>query len=132
MDVPEQPSYDCILSIAVLEHLTDLPFILARSAMLLRHGGSFRAGFPTEGGLAWGLAWRFTTGLKYRWERGLDYGVIMRHEHINTAAEILALLAYFYTTVEIIRFPLPLAHLSFYTVAIAQGPRIDRCRTITE
>jgi hypothetical protein len=130
MDVEERPGYDCIISVAVLEHLTDLPFILARSALLLREGGSMRAGFPSEGGLLWGLAWRLTTGLKYRWDRGLDYGVIMRHEHVNTAAEILELIHYFYERVEVARFPLPLAHLSFYTAVIARSPRLDYCRVL--
>ena len=131
-EIGEQPAYDCILSIAVLEHLTDLPFILARSALLLAEGGSFRAGFPSEGGFAWGIAWRVTTGLKYRWDRGLDYSAIMRHEHVNTAAEILTLLEYFYGSVEVMRFPVPLAHLSFYTAAIAKAPRLDPCRAFCQ
>jgi hypothetical protein len=129
-EVPETDRYDCIVSIAVLEHLTMLPFIIARSGLLLDEDGSFRAGFPSEGGLAWGLAWRLTTGLEYRLQRGLDYGALMRHEHVNTAREILALLDHFYERVEVSRFPLPFAGLSFYTVAIARGPRIERCRTL--
>jgi hypothetical protein len=129
--VPQRRTYDAILSIAVLEHLTDLPFMLARSGLLLCEGGTFRAGFPSEGGLLWGLAWRLTTGIEYRFRRGLDYGVIMRHEHLNTASEILALLGYFYEQVEIARFPLPLAHLSFYTTAIACRPHIDRCQAFS-
>jgi hypothetical protein len=119
--------YDYILSVAVLEHLTDLPWILARSGLLLSEGGTFRAAFPSEGGLMWGLAWRLTTGIEYRLRRGLDYGALMRHEHLNTAREILMLLGYFYQHVEISRFPLPHDHLSFYTVAIARQPRLARC-----
>ncbi len=128
-EIPASANYDCIFSIAVLEHLRDLPFILARSGLLLRDGGTFRAGFPSEGGLLWGLAWRLTTGIEYRLRRGLDYGAIMRHEHLNTASEILALLRYFYQQVEVLRFPLPLQHLSFYTTATARRPRLDRCRS---
>ena len=126
-EIPEAHRYECIVSIAVLEHLTTLPVILARSGLLLREGGSFRAGFPSEGGLAWGLAWRLTTGLEYRLKRGLDYGALMRHEHVNNAREILSLLGYFYKRVDVSRFPFPFADLSFYTVAIARGPRIERC-----
>ncbi len=128
-EIPPGAHYDCIFSVAVLEHLTDLPFILARSGLLLRGGGTFRAGFPSEGGLLWGLAWRLTTGIEYRLRRGLNYGNIMRHEHLNTASEIRALLAYFYQRVEISRFPLPFEHLSFYTAAKAAEPRLDRCRS---
>ena len=128
-EIPQNSSYDCVFSVAVLEHLTDLPFVLARAGLLLRDGGTFRAGFPSEGGLLWGLAWRFTTGIEYRLRRGLDYAAIMRHEHLNTAREILELLNYFYGHVEIARFPLPLEHLSFYTAAIASAPRLGRCRS---
>lgn len=127
-EIPHIVNYDCIFSVAVLEHLTDLPFILARAGLLLREGGTFRAGFPSEGGLLWGLAWRLTTGIEYRLRRGLKYKSIMRHEHLNTANEILALLQHFFQQVEVSRFPLPGKHLSFYTAAIARGPRLDRCR----
>jgi len=128
-EVPVTSRYDSVFSVAVLEHLTDLPFILSRAGLLLREGGSFRAGFPSEGGLLWGLAWRFSTGIEYRLRRGLNYRTIMRHEHLNTASEILLLLEYFYESVEVLRFPLPFHHLSFYTTAIAQQPRLDRCRS---
>jgi hypothetical protein len=129
-DVPAKQSYACILSIAVLEHVTDLPLVLALSGILLREGGSFRAGFPSEGGLLWGLAWRLTTGIEYRLRRGLDYAAIMRHEHVNTAGEILALLRYFFGRVEVSRFPVPFTHLSFYTAATAYEPQLDRCRRL--
>ncbi len=128
--VPDHQRYDCIVAIAILEHMTDLPFLLARSAMLLGDGGTFRAGFPSEGGLLWGLAWRLTTGIEYRLRRGLDYGALMRHEHVNTAAEILALLRFFYDHVEVSRFPLPFFHLSFYTAAVASRPRLNCCRAL--
>jgi hypothetical protein len=128
-EIPQNVSYDCIFSVAVLEHLADLPFILARAGLLLCEGGTFRAGFPSEGGMLWELSWRLTTGIEYRLRRGLDYGAIMRHEHLNTASEILMLLRHFYEHVEVFRFPLPFDHLSFYTTAIARQPRLDRCRS---
>jgi hypothetical protein len=127
-DVPPDQTYDQIVSIAVLEHLTDLPSALARSGLLLRRGGEFRAGFPSEGGLLWGLAWRCTTGIAYRLKHGLDYGALMRHEHVNSAVEILTLLGWFFARVEIRRFPLRWTHLSFYTVATAALPVEERCR----
>jgi hypothetical protein len=102
--------------------------VLARAGLLLEPGGTFRAGFPSEGGMLWGLAWRSTTGVEYFLKRGLAYGAIMRHEHVNTAQEIIALLGYFYERLEAARFPLPFAHLSFYTAATARHPRLDRCR----
>lgn len=129
-DVPEDRRYSAIVSVAVLEHLTDLALILARCGLLLEEGGEFRAGFPSEGAFLWGLAWRATTGLKYRVDRGLDYGSIIRHEHVNTAVEILTLLDYFYERIAVTRFPAPWQHLSFYTVAVAASPRTARCQQV--
>lgn len=125
--VPHQRKYGSVISVAVLEHLTDLPLVVAHAALLLAPGGRFLAGIPSEGGLLWGMAWRFTTGMAYRLRHGLDYGAIMRHEHLNSAPEIRAVLDYFFATVALRRFPLPVHHLSFYTFLSAEGPRLDRC-----
>lgn len=127
-EVPADAAYDLILSVAVLEHLTELPDIVARSALLLRDGGRWCAAFPSEGGFLWGLAWRTTTGVMYRMKWGLDYGAIRRYDHVNTAPEILAVLQYFFGAIELTRFPLPAHQLSFYAVATATEPRKDRCR----
>jgi hypothetical protein len=54
---------------------------------------------PSEGTILWGLGWRFTTGLEFRFKYGLDYGVLMRHEHVNTAAEIEGVLRVFFMNV---------------------------------
>ena len=126
--VPRGNRYDRVLSVAVLEHLTDLPDIVSRSALLLDSSGSFQAGIPAEGGLLWGVAWRSITGPAYRRRTGLDYGTLMRHEHINTAKEILAVIGYFFEHVRTWSFPLPHLHLSFYIYLEATGPRIDLCR----
>ena len=75
-----------------------------------------------------GTHWRLTTGIEYRLRRGLDYGDIMRHEHLNTASEILMLLGYFYEHIEVSRFPLPFDDLSFYIAGVASQPFFDRCR----
>lgn len=128
-EIPERERYDAILSVAVLEHLTDLPSVIARAALLLAPGGSFRAAYPSEGGLLWGLAWRMTTGVEFRLRRGLKYGALMRHEHVNTAVEIGAILDFFFERVMLARFPAPSRHLSFYTAAEASGPRLDRCES---
>jgi hypothetical protein len=127
-DVPSVNRYDRVLSVAVLEHLTDLPYIVSRSALLLDNSGIFQAGIPAEGGLLWGLAWRCVTGPAYRRRTGLDYGTLMRHEHVNTANEILAVIRHFFQNVRTWRFPLPHLHLSFYIYVEASGPRVGLCR----
>jgi SAM-dependent methyltransferase len=126
-EIPDDHLYDRILSIAVLEHLTDLPRIVARCGRLLAKDGQFQAGIPTEGGILWGLAWRTTTGFAYRLRTGLSYATVMHHEHVNTAGEILAITRYFFTEVRVRRFPVPFKHLSFYSVIEASRPRLTRC-----
>jgi hypothetical protein len=131
-EVPVSMRYHRIVSIAVLEHLTELPAVVARAALLLSPDGLFQAGIPSEGGMLWGLAWRYGTGIPYRLRTGLDYATLMRHEHVNSAREILAVARHFFERVETARFPLPAEHLSFYTYFDAQAPRLERCRQALE
>jgi SAM-dependent methyltransferase len=122
-DVPDGNRYDRIFSIAVLEHVADLPAVLERCSKFLRPGGLFQGGIPSEGGFLWGMAWRTVTGPAYRLRTGLDYATLMRHEHVNTAPEILALAGHFLGEVSVCRFPAPLHHLSFYTYLEARRRR---------
>jgi SAM-dependent methyltransferase len=126
-DVPSEERYDKILSVAVLEHLTDLPGILAECALRMANGGAFVAGIPSEGGLAWYSAWRFGTGTAYRLRTGLSYAPLMRHEHVNSAPEIETLVRYFFRRIERSRFPVPLFQASLYTVLIARDPDLPAC-----
>jgi hypothetical protein len=128
-DIEGRMQYHRILSIAVLEHLTELPEVLARSGVLLRSGGTFAAGIPSEGALGWYVAWRFGTGTAYRLRTGMAYAPLMRHEHVNKAREIESLLNYFFGRVSVRRFPLPFFHLSFYTVLVARAPHLSRCES---
>jgi len=125
-EVPTDRRYGRVTSVAVLEHLNDLPMIVAQSALLLCDDGVFQAGIPSEGGALWTLAWRTTTGVAYWLRNRLDYGVLMHHEHLNTAAEIEAVVGHFFDEVRVARFPLPLRQMSFYSYLEARGPRVDR------
>jgi SAM-dependent methyltransferase len=129
-DVPPDAHYDRIFSIAVLEHLDDLPRIVAASALHLAPGGVFQAGIPAEGGFVWSASWRLTTGIAYRLRTGLAYGPVMRHEHINTAAEIIAVIRHLFADVRVSWFPLPMRNLAFYGYVAARMPNEALCRTI--
>lgn len=129
-DVPEGRRYARITSVAVLEHVSDLPNVLARSALLLDSDGIFQAGIPSEGGTLWHLAWRTTTGVAYWLRNRLDYGVLMRHEHLNTAQEIESVVKCFFEQVTVQRFPLPFLHASFYTYLEARGPKIKVAKAL--
>jgi hypothetical protein len=126
-DVPARPRYDRIFSIAVLEHVEDLPALVAGCGLRLAEGGVFQAGIPAEGGIAWHLAWRLTTGVSYRVRTGLPYAQVMRHEHVNTAVEIIAIVRHFFDDLKVRWFPLPARHFAFYAYIEARRPKLDRC-----
>jgi hypothetical protein len=91
--------YDRITSIATFEHITDLPKVVAKTCILLNDGGTLRVAVPNEGTWLWKLGWKLSTGLEFRIRFGLDYGILMRHEHVNTAREIEEVLKHFYSKV---------------------------------
>lgn len=92
--------YDRITSVATLEHICDLPAVVATAALHLEPNGVFRAAIPSEGTFLWALGWRLTTGLEFRLRHGLDYGELLRHEHVNSAREIEEVLGYCFEHVE--------------------------------
>ena len=125
-DIDPASRYDRVISVAVLEHLTDLPRVVAKCAKLLANDGCFQAGIPSEGGLGWWLGWNLVTGPAFRLRTGLPYAALMRHEHVNTAAEIECVTRFLFENVRVRRFPLPFVHGSFYTYLEATQPRLDR------
>ena len=125
-EIPASTRYERITSVAVLEHISDLPVLISRSALLLAEGGSFRAGIPSEGTILWRLGWQMTTALDFRARYNLDYKVLMRYEHVNTAREIEEVLRYFFAEVRARAFGLHRS-LSFYQFFACSKPRRDRC-----
>jgi hypothetical protein len=129
-DVPAERRYARVISIAVLEHMENLPQDVATAALHLDERGVFQAGIPSEGGFLWGAAWRLSTGVSYYLRTGLNYATLMRHEHLNSAPEIVAILRHLFADVRLTRFPLPLHHASFYTYVEAREPDRARCRSL--
>ncbi len=123
-DVPAERAYDRITSVATLEHICDLPLVLARAVRRLKPGGGFRAAIPSEGGFLWKLGWMATTGLEFRLRHGLDYGLMMAHEHVNTARDVELLIHALFEEVEIKSFGLG-RQLSLYRFIAARKPRLD-------
>lgn len=123
-EVPADRRYGRITSVAALEHICDLPLALARAARLLEPDGALRSAIPSEGGLLWRLGWSLTTGLEFRLRHGLDYGELMAHEHVNTAAEIERLVHELFAEVEVRSFGLG-RQLSLYRFIVARKPRLD-------
>lgn len=122
-EIPIEARYRRIISIAVLEHVLDLPTMIARCALLVRDTGIFCAGIPSEGGITWYVASRFGSGIVFRWRFGVSYTPFIRREHINSADEIVRVVKIFFADVRLRRFPLPVHHLSLYTMITARQPR---------
>ena len=127
-DLDIGPAYDRVISVATLEHLTDLPRVVAQSGLLLKGGGIFQAGIPSEGGFLWGMSWRLTTAIAFKLKTGLDFRKHMEYEHINDAPEIRQVLRHFFQDVSIRRFPFPFFHLSLYEYVECRNPRAGICR----
>jgi len=126
-DVPQAARYDRVVSVAVLEHICNLPEVVAQSALLLLDGGQFRAGIPSEGTVLWRLGWKCTTALAFRRRYDLDYEVLMNYEHVNTAREIEDVLRHFFSDVRGSSFGLARS-LSLYQFYACTNPRRDECR----
>jgi len=127
LEIPPCTRYDRITSVAVLEHICNLPEVVAQSGLLLADQGQFRAGIPSEGTMLWRLAWKVTTALEFRLRYRLDYEVLMRYEHVNSAREIEDVLRYFFAEVEGSVFGLARS-VSFYQFYACAKPRLDECR----
>ena len=125
--VPSSYAYDRITSIATLEHVCNLPEVIARSGLLLADNGVLRASVPSEGTLLWTLGWKLTTGLEFKLRHRLDYGLLMKHEHVNTAKEIEEVLEYFFKEIKCKVFGLTKS-ISLYRYYECRNPRVDRCR----
>ena len=125
-EIDPQTTYDRIISIATLEHLTDLPLVTAKSAFLLAEDGIFQAGIPSEGGLLWGLSWRLSTAIMFRIKTGLDWSEHMRYEHVNDAGEIIEIIRYFFDEIHVERFPTPFHQFSLYGYISARKPNLKR------
>lgn len=121
-DIPASVYYSRITSVAVLEHVEDLPNLIEKCIEHMEDGGVFACGIPSEGGFLWGAAWRLSTGLEFRIRTGLNYSELMRHEHLNDAKEIEYLLRYYFKTIKLCRFGLGM-HFSLYTYIECRNPR---------
>ncbi len=125
-DIPDEQRYDRIISIAAFEHICNLPEVIARSSLLLSDGGCLRVAIPSEGTILWRLGYTLTTGLEFKRKYGLNYEVLMRHEHINTAKEIEHVLQYFFANVRSRVFGIAKS-ISFYQFYDCQLPLFERC-----
>lgn len=130
-EIPASSRYDRITSVATLEHVCNLPEVIALCGLMLAEDGVLRTSIPSEGTFLWTLGWKLTTGLEFKLRHGLDYGLLMKHEHVNTAWEIEEVLQYFFNDIECKVFGLSRS-ISLYRYYECRSPRIDRCREFSK
>jgi SAM-dependent methyltransferase len=85
-------TFDRIIAIHVLEHLVDLPAALTEISRLLKPDGVFDVVIPTEGGFAYSLARKISAERVFRKNFKMDYGPIIKNEHVSTYDEIIEVL----------------------------------------
>lgn len=127
-EIRETKIYDRITSIATFEHITDLPKVVAKTCLLLKEHGTLRVAIPNEGTILWKLGWKLTTGIEFKLKHGLDYEILMKHEHVNTADEIEQVLAFFYNKINCSVFGIH-KKLGFYRFYECSSPNIKKAIT---
>lgn len=123
-EIDPSNKYDRITSVATFEHIEDLPKVVAKTCLLLKQGGTLRVSIPNEGTFLWTLSWKLTTGLEYRLKYGLDYSILMKYEHVNTADQIEEVLAHFYGRLKCSVLGLSKG-FAFYRFYECSEPRLD-------
>jgi len=124
-DIDSNEKYDRITSCACFEHITNLPEVVAKTCLLLNESGIMCASIPNEGRFLWKLGYKLTTGLEFKRKYKLDYEVIMRYEHVNTADEIETILKFFYKKVQRKLFGINKT-FAFYRYYECSEPLIDK------
>lgn len=125
-EISRKTRYERIISIATFEHICNLPEVIAQSGLLLTVEGQLRVAIPSEGTILWRLGWKLTTGLEFKLKHHLDYEVLMKYEHVNTAQEIEDTLRYFFGSVRAKTFGVSKS-LSFYQFFACSAPRLEKC-----
>lgn len=122
--------YDTIISCYVLEHLIELPSILAKTGLLLKKRGVSKHAIPCEGCLAWTIGRFIHSDIKFYIQTGYSNSVFMRYEHVNNFDEILKIAKIFFNDVKIeYSYPFFLSkHSSFYACLTLKNPILKKCR----
>lgn len=81
--------FERILAIHVLEHLPNLPAAVAEAYRVCAKDGAFSVVIPCEGGLAYGLARRFSAQRIFQARYKQSYRWFIEREHINRPDEIV-------------------------------------------
>jgi len=77
------------------------------------------------------MGYKLTTGIEFKAKYGLDYSILMRYEHVNTADEIEEVLNYFYGKNKRSMFGIGKT-FSFYRFYESKEPNLARAKEYLE
>ena len=127
-EIDESKKYDRIISCACFEHIINLPEVVAKSCLLLNNTlGGMYVSIPNEGRFLWKLGYKLTTGLEFKLRYKLDYEIIMKYEHINTADDVEKVLRYFFKKISAKYFGIRKT-FAFYRYYECKEPNIERAK----
>ena len=127
LDIDNKEKYDRITSCACFEHILNLPEVVAKICFLLTTTGVLYISIPNEGRFLWKLGYKFTTGLEFKRKYNLNYEIIMRHEHVNSADEIENILKYFFGKISMKLLGINKT-FAFYRFYECKEPYIEKAR----
>jgi len=81
--------FDIIVALHILEHLPNLPAALREIRRILVPQGTLLVVIPCVGSPLYDLGGRFSSGRAFRRMFGEGYELLKRHEHMNSAQEIV-------------------------------------------
>ena len=126
LNISSDFKYKRITSIATFEHIVDLPVVVAKASLLLDNNGSLRVSIPNEGTILWKLG-TIITGAEFKKLYNLDYQILMKYEHVNTADEIEAVLKYFFKDIKISVYGIS-KKFAFYRFICCKNPNTDKAQ----
>jgi SAM-dependent methyltransferase len=108
--------FDRIIAVHVLEHLNNLPATIREMRRILKNGGEFNVIIPCEGGWLYSLA-RFVSAERlFKKRYNMDYGWLIRSEHVNKPNEIIEEITREFEIKKIRFFPFYLPVINFNLV----------------
>jgi ubiquinone/menaquinone biosynthesis C-methylase UbiE len=112
------PSFDCVISVYVFEHLANLPQCLAEVKRVLKPGGALLVGLPAEGGFAYDIARRMTSKRRYESKFNVDYLRLVQSEHCNTCQEVIDELDQWFNIDSVCYLPFGISGVHLNVVAV--------------
>lgn len=102
----EDSTFDRLIAVHVLEHISQPHLVLKEWLRVLKHGGILSILIPTDPGLAWRLG-RHLGPRRQAIEKGIAYDYIMAREHVNPSTNLIALLRHYFPHPKEAWWPIP-------------------------